>query len=375
MTTKTEIILKGPDDWPKWDSEFKAKAVAMDLWDYVKEETPEALFTKPPMPDPETFKAARPPAQATRSQSATPPVSVGLDADESRNFQIAWNIYTRRANEYDAQRSSTKDLKDWVRRTIAQQYLDSSCDPTESLHQWYKKLKEHASAGKAADQKVTRDRYKDAVKPLNKPPKDWNVWISTWEEVMSLGIQKDLAEAKKGAVWFHDFLDAVRPIIPNWALTYRLNKGDKAEEGTLSYRTLANDFRKEIPSGAKGGKSYAKGSFGVTYGTDQPEKKEDEAEETGDASSSHAQKSRKASNKRARKSTTASSQDKCPACELPGHKLSDCFYVFEEKAFEGFKPRKQIQKRTEENLKKEEVIAAVNQLKRKKPKDEENQDD
>ena len=44
-------------------------------------------------------------------------------------------------------------------------------------------------------------------------------------------------------------------------------KGDKADSSTLSHRTLANDFRKEIRSQAKtGGKGYTKGSFEPTYG-------------------------------------------------------------------------------------------------------------
>jgi len=43
-------------------------------------------------------------------------------------------------------------------------------------------------------------------------------------------------------------------------------KGDEAEAGTLSHRTLANDFRKEIRSMAKiGGKGYIESSFGLTY--------------------------------------------------------------------------------------------------------------
>ena len=83
-TTKTDLILNGSDDWPKWDEEFKSKAVAMELWDYIKED-PKALLVEPSMPEPETFKVARPLAQATCSL-ATPPVSVGLDTDESRAF-------------------------------------------------------------------------------------------------------------------------------------------------------------------------------------------------------------------------------------------------------------------------------------------------
>ena len=60
-TTKTDLILNDPDDWLKWNEEFKTKAIAIDLWDYIKED-PKALLVEPSMPEPETFKVARLPA-------------------------------------------------------------------------------------------------------------------------------------------------------------------------------------------------------------------------------------------------------------------------------------------------------------------------
>ena len=99
----------------------------------------------------------------------------GLSADESRNFQIAWNIYTQKEKAYSTQRANIRTLKDWVTtQGVAQHYVDSSCAPTDSLHEWYKKLKEHAGIRKGLDKKNTRDKYQQAVTPLKKPPKDWN---------------------------------------------------------------------------------------------------------------------------------------------------------------------------------------------------------
>ena len=48
-----------------------------------------------------------------------------------------------------------------------------------------------------------------------------------------------------------------------------MNKGDQTDQGTLSYRTLANDFRKEIRSKAKSGnRGFKPKAFGPTYGHD-----------------------------------------------------------------------------------------------------------
>ena len=86
-------------------------------------------------------------------------------------------------------------------------------------------------------------------------------------------------------------------------------KGDKADSGTLSHRTLANDFRKEIRSQAKtGGKGYTKGSFGPTYGNQEDSRQPNQAEKSGDASNSQATPFRGSlGRKRLRKSISASS--------------------------------------------------------------------
>jgi len=73
---------------------------------------------------------------------------------------------------YSTQRANIRSLTDWVLEAVAQRYVDSSCAPTESLHEWYKKLKEYASIRKRLDKKIARDKYQQVVTPLKKPPKD-----------------------------------------------------------------------------------------------------------------------------------------------------------------------------------------------------------
>ena len=91
--TKTDnIILNGPTDWTKWDNEFKSRAMSKRLWDYIKPDDPKALLEEPEIPDPATF--APPPAQSTRSQMATPEGGPSTAThDQSRAFQVAWNVY------------------------------------------------------------------------------------------------------------------------------------------------------------------------------------------------------------------------------------------------------------------------------------------
>ena len=73
----------------------------------------------------------------------------------------------------------------------------SSYDPTGSLYDWYKKLKEYVSAGDLMDERTVREKYQAAVEVLRKPPKDWNAWLNAWEEAMSEGIKKNLPEISR----------------------------------------------------------------------------------------------------------------------------------------------------------------------------------
>lgn len=58
----------------------------------------------------------------------------------------------------------------------------------------------------------------------------------------------------------------------------------------------------------------------------------------------------------------------CSACEIDGHVLPNCFYLFPDKAYAGFEPREHIQQRVENNLKKREVKEEYERITGKKAK-------
>src|SRR5437763_12276023 len=54
MSSNTDsiVILRGPDDWDKWDKQFRAKAVANSLWEHIDPDAldPKAFLTEPEEP-------------------------------------------------------------------------------------------------------------------------------------------------------------------------------------------------------------------------------------------------------------------------------------------------------------------------------------
>ena len=125
-----------------------------------------------------------------------------------------------------------------------------------------------------------------------------------------------------------------------WIVSYELLHATEIDNGTLTFRKLANDLRRELTKSQipklGPGRVVAKGAFGPSFAdldeTKQPNKKKSKSK---------------------RKLTAGESSAKCPACEIQGHTLAKCLYIFPEKAKGTFRGRKgrqeEVNKRLEED--------------------------
>lgn len=192
------------------------------------------------------------------------------------------------------------------------------------MREWYQNLKKQASISDFDDLTATREVYREAIRPIRNP-KDWERWLNTWEETMTLSVFKKVPDVLNTAIWVDDFLRAVQLIDDQWAISYRLTQKQVIEQGKLDYRTLAKDFRnrmanRNIPS--RPGRA-AKGAFGPSYSS----KEHQDTQE--DAPMSDRKRPGRGKGKRAREQTISSSgSQRCLACDLyhPGI----CWYVYPE---------------------------------------------
>jgi hypothetical protein len=397
ISTKNDstAFLQGPGDWDKWNKQFQAKAVAYSLWEHIDPEAPEteAFLTKPPEPSLNDYATetiitesqTQRRQQGRRATSATNDhITVAdLSTDGQKSFQLAWTIYIQHKREYAEQKTKIQDLKDWVISSVASYLFESACDPSESIRDWYTKIKQHSGASDDMTTTQARDSYKKAIVVLTKPPRDFHIWLNNWEQAMSRGQAKGVPEALSVPAWFDDFLNAVEPLMGNWTSSYRLYKQDKVDSRSLTYRILANDFRKELrhrkstPSSAK----YAKGSFGPAFG---PMEKAIDSAEGNSPPSQGAESSQKSTGRRIAGSRSIRGQKRaasenqeavlenqgtklCPVCNL-NHKLSKCYYALPELAPDDFQPREHIQERAKSSLQKKDVINQLQTIKNKRQK-------
>jgi hypothetical protein len=267
------------------------------------------------------------------------------------SFQNAWSLYKDQQKEYSAQMDAIDKVKDWVRKTVSRHYQKTSCLPTATLRSWYRRLKENVGTTNRQTKAQAREAYKKAVKPLASVPKDFPAWITAWEQAIAAGQEKKVAATLQCSDWFEDFTDAVSPVMESWVLAYSITKSQEIDDDTLSYRQVANDFRKAVRSKRPGKRSpFAKGSFGSTFGGQEDEA----ADQSGSEKKAKGQKKRKRS-----REEDGGNQSSRPSCKACGqfHPFPKCFYAFPHKAPDTWHENPAVRKTYEANLQADPALA------------------
>ena len=171
---------------------------------------------------------------------------------------------------------------------------------------------------------------------------------------------------KDFSYWWGHISQAVRGLggMPAlWVLQQNSFYKGLSTEAKPTFREVLYSFKQDVLpviSKKRRGPAAVRGAFGPTFeGIDADEEMEDPPKTTTPP----------ATNERKRPRDKDHSNDKrCVVCGMLSHELADCYYVFEEKAPEGWNPYRKVKSRAQRNLKKPEVIAEINKLKNKRQK-------
>ncbi|KAJ8103702.1 hypothetical protein POJ06DRAFT_217226 [Lipomyces tetrasporus] len=385
-TSTEKIRLTGPNDWEAWNRAFQIRAMASHLWQNIDPDQAKAFLTEPEAPSPSDFR--RP--HQTRAGSSASTITVGDTSEPQavdRNglaFNTAWAVYTHQHKRYKDQESGVEKLRVWVMETVSQHYLESACEPVETITTWYSNLKEQCGQSDQVTKSRAREEYRAAIRPLIKPPKDFEAWVNQWEKAMSHAKKKGVADATDVHVWFEDLSVALKDIpgMDSWVTAYGVSAKVEIREETLSFRTIANDLREEMRRRSKSSKGsngrIARGAFGPTFSGLSEESLDDRG--LGDTSArpddepqGRGRLGKVSPGKRKRTAAEGPSRGaKCQACGQP-HPLSRCFYVFPEHAQSWWRKNDEIQQKVEQALKTDQdLIKEVAKIKKNESK---NKDD
>jgi hypothetical protein len=387
------VSLKGPEDWETWNTQFESKAISTDIWRLIspdRDQEDTEPFAEKPIPlkigdynkklIQETWsQSSQSAATAQGSQQAIvhieevdyankPRTATEMTTAARQAFQLDWTLYQHNFKMYTAEREAIDKLRNWVLKTTNKHLIRTVYNPKDTLKGWYTKLKEQVSVSATKQKRDAQTLYKAANKPLTKAPRDVIAWLNSWEEAVTLAKEKKVPEAQHLDIWFEDFSLVIRGFMKEWIVLYKMLHTTEIENRILTFWKLANDLRKELlkSSMSNAGQVIAKGAFGPSFAdldnTEQP--KEDKQEKT------------KGKDKSKQKMTTEESSVKCPACELQGHTLPNCLYVFSEKAKGRFHICKDWQEEMNKKLDKDNQLQKeVDRIKDKKQKEgETNQD-
>lgn len=369
--TIQKIRLTCPNDWEAWNRAFQIRAIGSHLWEHIDPEQKKPYTIEPTAPTPSDFK--KPTSHQTRAGSSTS-ITVG-DTPESQavdknglTFNTAWAVYTHSHKKYKDQEDGIEKLRVWIMDTVSQHYLESACEPVETLTQWYSNLKEQCGQSEQAIKSRAREEYRAAIRPVVRIPKDFEAWINQWEHAISHAKQKGVADASDPHVWFEDISVALKEIpgLDPWITAYGVSARAELQEGTLSFRTLANDLREETRRRnkfSKGSNSrIARGAFGPSFSGLSEDSLDDQGQGEVPARPDIEPQERGGSGKvsrtkRKRESTGGSSRrHRCQACGQL-HLLSRCFYIFPDLAESWWKRNEEIQKKVDMALKSDQSLA------------------
>ena len=138
--------------------------------------------------------------------------------------------------------------------------------PDDLLRVWYKNLTERIKLNALQEYKAVWEKYNQVVKVLVKPPKDPYAWLRNWTVVIKKAAVHGIIMANKPWTWIISFIK----IIKYWKLSWESSHGavykKKIKAGTLLFKKVMSDFKKEFDKiKEKGRGRVAKGFFGLTF--------------------------------------------------------------------------------------------------------------
>lgn len=365
-----------PKDWIDWSHEFRTKARALKLWDYIDPETLKPWATEPTAPDFADYpkKLTRLETRASSSTAQTPshtmeeidtrnpPTSVAeMTAEGRASYQLDWSAYVFQTKEYERHSTNLEKLISWVFSTTSKTLLKTCCREGETLDEWYQAFKKVGSAYEDNRIPDARARYQRAIKPLSKLPKNFDDWLAEWENAIAEGQELKIGDIQTAQYWAPDLTKALRNVLPMWATSFDLINKKVIKDDSIDFREVTADLRRQWTT-LQPKSLIAKGAF-PSYGQASGLEPLDTAESDEDKPQRKRGGANKGKGKGKRKRADTSpigaaltSGGSCEAC-LGLHGLKDCYYIFKDRAPEGWKLNPGIKRLVEDRIKTDNSLA------------------
>jgi hypothetical protein len=347
MSSSGKIILENPEDWDPWLEQTQTSTDER-VWKLIDPDISEAeaeFLREPTLP-------------TVRRVNSNAGTIAQLSAAEQATYQLYIKQYEQKLKGYEKQQTHVRHVRELIRATVSKR-KNELLERNETTRAWLRKLKEHTKLPSQQMRSRVEQQYSSALKGFK--PVKVDQWLERWEHAISLARKHELPHISNGN-WLEDLSRVVRPF--SNALGYVLSqRASNPEENDIkNYHKVSLEIRSEMTSLTK--KSFGTGTMrGGTFKADFAGEPEEETPAGNSKGKGGGQ-----STKRKRTGTTSGEEEaptnkkskveKCPACELRGHNLPDCWYLFEEKRPEGYKVSKARLEKTNKRIETDKDLAA-----------------
>src|SRR5579871_3323692 len=350
MSSSKNIILTTPEDWEPWLTQLREFS-NHEIWPHIDPETeflPED--TQELLDEPTEPKASDINAQATRFDQLTPA--------EQTTFDRSWKYYEHRWKRYEKQREAERAIRSYISTHVSDHKLQL-LDENQTTTEWLVKLKEATQLPDNHMRQRIQERYIEALKGLKAAR--INQWLDRWERAIQ-DMDKYNLRQKDHGMWLIDLARAIRPLSDNHYHKYceQADRGRKAAN-ISQYLKVSMYLRTAFQTPAKTATNIARGSAFSTEFAGEPEEDITSADDPkgGQKSTDRSRKRAGTTSIEKEKTTKKSKRSKCAACEMRGHELSNCWYLFEDKRPDDFKISEEKMDKIQKKIEKDSKLAAL----------------
>ena len=378
-THRDATILADHYSFTPWYLALEARCTSLNVWDLIDPDhtaTPTAKPEPPLLPKISEYEPSLEPRSSGRSMRSTPTLGgarsqtmpthkqdlspLGLQAynDDVEAYKLSLEDFKIRERAYDKEQKSLDTVMLIIQSTVSSHLKQTCCLPRKTLREWVTNLKQRMGISSDEERAAARERYHNALRPM-RAANSWDTWLLEYDHAATTAEVEGVSETTDHKAMIRDFLKAVRKVVPNWADNFKENQLNLPD---MNRKEMMKRFRERMSEDHPKSKTYkaafvvgedhfnsalaASGASTVATERDASKCAESAPSAPGPRTQGGRQKSRqqkqaqgqRAKSKRPREGSTEVDGASCPACEQRHH-LTDCYYVFKEKAPEWWSPR------------------------------------
>ena len=361
---ESQIMLTDHTVWSLWFHQLETRCVSLNVWGQVSPNgdiSPKIEPVYPTAPDIEAYERRTTLGLDEHGARLLPSNPSDLSAnglkawkDDIEYYKVRCEAHKNADKKYQEERSSLDKIVVLIQNTVSAHLMKNCCTPGESIRSWLIALKDTVGIDAEDERERARDRYLSSLKPMRQAT-SWDTWLSEYDHAAKAAETEGVAEVQNINDVMRDFLRAIMKVAPTWEVTFKENG---RREKNMTRKQMMKRFREHMSDHypikgrqQRGAFAASESSFLAAGGASTQDTDRDASHVVENASSYPAAKGMRGRPRQKRslgqgttskqsstEDTAAAGGKDCPACEQR-HALDNCYYVYPEKAHEGFFPR------------------------------------